>query len=56
MSSSITGLVPDATKTRRRFLEQHCGTDTVILTQHFPAPSMGHVVADAEAFEFRYLG
>jgi glyoxylase-like metal-dependent hydrolase (beta-lactamase superfamily II) len=46
----------EARQTRRRFLEQHCGTDTVILTQHFPAPSMGHVVADAEAFEFRYLG
>lgn len=45
-----------ARQTRRGFLEQHCDTDTVVLTQHFPSPSMGHVIAEADAFRFKYLG
>jgi glyoxylase-like metal-dependent hydrolase (beta-lactamase superfamily II) len=43
-------------ETRRRFLDSHCETDTVILTAHFPSPSVGLVVPDAErAFGFKYM-
>ena len=45
---------PDAARiTRRRFLERHCETDTLILTAHFPLPSIGHIVARDGAFMFR---
>lgn len=42
-------------KTRRAFLERHAGTDTVVMTAHFPQPSTGYVVAKGNAFRFRYL-
>ena len=43
-------------ETRKRFLDSHCETDTLVLTAHFPSPSVGHVVAHAErAFDFEYL-
>ena len=43
-------------ETRRRFLDSHCETDTLVLTAHFPSPSVGHVVAHAErAFDFEYV-
>jgi glyoxylase-like metal-dependent hydrolase (beta-lactamase superfamily II) len=32
-----------AAKTRRRFLECHCDTGTLVCTAHFPSPSAGHV-------------
>ncbi len=42
-------------KTRRRFLDSHCETDILVLTAHFPSPSVGHVVPHAErAFDFKY--
>jgi len=41
-------------QTRRRFLEQHADTDTVVMTAHFPQPSMGQVVSAGSAFRFRY--
>ena len=41
--------------TRGSFLEAHCETDTLVLTSHFPSPSVGHVVPHADrAFDFRY--
>ncbi|MCY4549389.1 MAG: MBL fold metallo-hydrolase [Defluviicoccus sp.] len=40
--------------TRRAFLEQHCGTDTLVMTAHFPAPSVGFVRARGDAFDFSY--
>ena len=40
--------------TRRAFLEQHCGTDTLVMTAHFPAPSVGFVRARGDAFDFAY--
>lgn len=44
---------PDlARKTRRAFLEQHAGTDTMILTAHFPTPSIGHFQRQGPAFRF----
>lgn len=44
-----------ARRTRRRFLEQHADTDTIVLTAHFPPPSMGRVVAHGRGFMFRYI-
>ncbi len=41
--------------TRKSFLEAHCETDILVLTAHFPSPSVGHVVPHAErAFDFSY--
>ncbi len=43
-------------ETRKSFLDAHCETDTVVLTAHFPSPSVGRVVRHAErAFDFSYL-
>ena len=39
-----------ARRTRRAFLEQHCETDTLVCTAHFPLPSAGRVVRAGEAF------
>lgn len=43
-----------ARTTRRSFLERHCGTDTLVLTAHFPSPSIGHVVPKGEAYHFHF--
>lgn len=44
-----------STATRKAFLETHCDTGTLVLTAHFPSPSIGRVVAHAErGFDFRY--
>ncbi len=43
-----------ARETRRSFLERHSGTDTLVLTAHFPSPSVGHVVARGDAFRFDF--
>jgi hypothetical protein len=40
--------------TRKRFLDTHCETDTLVLTAHFPSPSVGHVVPRDRAFRFVY--
>ncbi len=45
-----------STATRKSFLDCHCDTDTLVLTAHFPSPSVGHVVSHGErAFDFSYL-
>jgi glyoxylase-like metal-dependent hydrolase (beta-lactamase superfamily II) len=45
-----------STATRRRFLDTHCETDTLVLTAHLPSPSVGRVVRHAErGFDFSYL-
>ena len=41
--------------TRKKFLQEHCDTDTLVLTAHFPSPSMGHVVSRGSAYDFNYL-
>ncbi len=43
-----------ARTTRRSFLDRHCGIGTLVLTAHFPSPSIGHVVPKGEAFHFRF--
>lgn len=40
--------------TRRRFLETHADTATIVMTAHFPQPSMGQVLSAGNAFRFRY--
>jgi glyoxylase-like metal-dependent hydrolase (beta-lactamase superfamily II) len=40
--------------TRRRFLETHCETDTLILTAHLPSPSVGRIVPRQGAFDLAY--
>ena len=52
------GLTPDdpdfdaklATRTRRAFLQQHCDSNTLVCTAHFPLPSAGRVVRARDAF------
>ena len=46
---------PDrARATRRAFLEASCADQHLVLTAHFPSPSVGHVLADGAAFRFHY--
>ena len=40
--------------TRRAFLERHADTDTLVMTAHFPSPSVGFVRARGDAFDFSY--
>ena len=44
-----------ARATRRDFLDQHAETDTLILTAHFPSPSVGHIAEKGDAFRFDFL-
>ncbi len=42
-------------KTRRHTLESHCDSACLILTAHFPSPSVGRVVSHPEReFDFQY--
>lgn len=43
-----------ARATRRRFLETHAETDCLVLTAHFPSPSVGHIRRAGDAFRFAY--
>jgi glyoxylase-like metal-dependent hydrolase (beta-lactamase superfamily II) len=40
---------------RRRFLESHAETDHLVLTAHFPSPSIGYIRRHANAFGFDYV-
>jgi len=47
---------PDlARETRRTFLKSECESGNLVLTSHFPSPSMGHIVPRSEAFQFKYI-
>ncbi len=42
-------------ETRKHFLDSHCETDTLVLTAHFPSPSVGFVKShEGRAFDFKY--
>jgi glyoxylase-like metal-dependent hydrolase (beta-lactamase superfamily II) len=41
-----------AAATRRRLLECHCDTGTLVCTAHFPSPSVGHVGRWGDGFRF----
>jgi len=40
--------------TRWRVLEQNCGTKTLVMTAHFPSPSVGHIIPGDKAFRFDF--
>ena len=41
--------------TRRALLDSHCDNDRLVITAHFPAPSIGHIVSHPErGFDFAY--
>ena len=47
---------PDLARTsRRRFLDQNCGADRLVLTAHFPSPSVGRVAREGDAFRFEFV-
>jgi len=42
-------------QTRQHFLDHHCETDTLVMTAHFPSPSVGLVLPHRDrAFDFSY--
>ena len=43
-----------ARRTRRRFLEAQCEGGTLVLTAHFPSPSVGTVMPEGDVFRFHY--
>ena len=43
-------------ETRRRFLDTYCERDGLVMTQHFPLPSIGHITGRGDGFGFRYSG
>ena len=44
-----------ASATRQKFLEDHADRDKIVMTAHFPMPSVGRVVSQGDAFRFDYL-
>ena len=44
-----------ASATRQKFLEDHSDQDKIVLTAHFPLPSVGRIVSKGDAFKFEYL-
>jgi len=44
-----------AKATRRAFLETHAETDTLVMTAHFPSPSVGRVIAKDGAFRLAFV-
>ena len=42
--------------TRAAFLDRYCETDTLVMTSHFPSPSVGHVRRLGDAFDFAFAG
>lgn len=45
----------EARRTRHSFLDQYAETKSVVLTAHFPSPSMGRIVRDDDAYGINYL-
>jgi glyoxylase-like metal-dependent hydrolase (beta-lactamase superfamily II) len=41
-------------RTRRAFLARHAGTDTLVMPAHFPAPSVGRIVAEGRVWRFAF--
>lgn len=44
-----------AADTRRTFLENRYMDGNLVLTAHFPSPSIGHIESQGDGFRFRYL-
>ncbi len=45
-----------ARATREAFLDRYADTGVTIMPSHFPNPTAGRIVAEDDAFAFRYLG
>jgi glyoxylase-like metal-dependent hydrolase (beta-lactamase superfamily II) len=45
----------EAARSRRRFLGEVAGTDTLLLPVHFPQPTVGRVEADGDRFHYRFI-
>src|SRR5262249_24909044 len=43
-----------AGQVRRRFLQPHAESDKLLLTAHFPSPSVGHIRREGRSFRFAY--
>jgi len=41
--------------TRKTFLNAHCESDTLVLTAHFPSPSIGHIIPPGNGYDFTYF-
>ena len=41
--------------TRKTFLNEYCESDTLVLTAHFPSPSVGHIVRRGIGYDFTYI-
>jgi len=41
--------------TRKDFLNAHCESDTLVLTAHFPSPSIGHIIPRGDRYDFTYV-
>ena len=44
-----------STHTRKTFLNAYCQSDTLVLTAHFPSPSIGRIVPRGNAYDFSYV-
>jgi glyoxylase-like metal-dependent hydrolase (beta-lactamase superfamily II) len=44
-----------AHNTRQQFMASNAESGRLVLTAHFPSPSMGHFVTEGDAFRFDYL-
>lgn len=44
-----------AARTRRQFLVDNCDRNRLVMTAHFPEPSIGRIVGKEDAFRFVYL-
>ncbi len=40
--------------TRLSFLDRYCDTNVLVMTGHFPSPSVGHVCRNGDAFDFKF--
>ncbi len=43
-----------AAETRKTFLNTYCESDSLVLTAHFPSPSIGHIVSRGDGYDFMY--
>lgn len=41
--------------TRKQYLNTHCESDTLVLTAHFPSPSVGHIIPRGDVYDFAYI-
>ena len=44
-----------STETRKTFLSTYCESDTLVLTAHFPSPSIGHIIPRGKSYDFVYV-